>query len=68
MKIKTLVIKTCKSCGRSYYIGDQNIKLQEGDEIEVIETFAKCIDCKYHEERQMKSRRKRNDGNQTYHY
>lgn len=67
MILKTLTIKTCKACGRSYYVGDKNIKLEEGDEIEIVETFVKCMDCRKHQDRQMKSRRNQG-GNQTHYY
>lgn len=67
MTLKTLTIKTCKSCGRSYYIDDKTIKLEEGDEIEIVESFSKCTDCKVYQDRQMKSRRNQG-GNQTHYY
>jgi len=59
MALITLSIKTCKKCGRSTYVGDNNCTIRPNDEVDIIDSYTKCWDCRVTEDRQMKSKQRR---------
>lgn len=61
MALRTIVIKTCRKCGKSFYVGDRNCTLRPDDELDIVDSFTKCWDCTVNEDRQMKSRKKRHE-------
>lgn len=58
MTLITLVIKTCRKCGKSVYVGDKNCMIRPDDELDIVDSYTKCWDCTVTEDRQMKSKRR----------